>query len=96
MEVTGMDVIPAGTMTPNSGHLHVIVDVAAAEGAQIAAGEAMVLPKDETHIHMGDGSMCVNVDTTAGLHTLMAVLADGAHTNLNPPVTADISVEVTE
>ena len=95
MDVTGMDVIPAGTMTANSGHLHVLVDVSAEEAAQIAAGDPLVIPKDETHIHMGDGSMCVNVETTAGPHTLMAILGDGAHANLNPPVTAEINVEVT-
>jgi hypothetical protein len=94
MEVTGMDVIPAGTLTPNSGHLHVIVDVSAQEAAQIAAGDPLVIPKDETHIHKGDGTMCVEVATSPGPHSLMAIVGDGAHANLNPPVTAEINVEV--
>jgi hypothetical protein len=94
MEVTGMAIAQAGTLTPGSGHLHVIIDPSDEEAAQIAAGDSIVIPSDENHIHMGDGSTCVSVSASPGPHRLLAVMADGAHTNMNPPVTAVADVEV--
>ena len=55
---------------------------------------AVPIAKDATHIHMGDGSSCTNVELAAGEHTLVAVVADGAHFPLLPPVTSTITFMV--
>jgi hypothetical protein len=92
MDVTGITLAPKGTMEPGTGHLHVLVDPSAAEAASIKAGEAVTIGEDDSHIHLGDGSSCKDIELTAGEHTLMAVVADGNHVNLSPAVTAEITV----
>ena len=94
LEVAEFTIEAAGEAQAGAGHHHILVDPSADEVAQIMSGEPIVIAKDETHIHIGDGSACTMVEATAGEHTVMAVVADGAHTNLNPPLTAQISVTV--
>jgi hypothetical protein len=96
LETSGVTIEPAGdgTVKPGMGHHHIIVDASTEEMTQITAGEPVILAKDETHIHQGDGAACVMVDAAPGEHTLLAVVADGSHTNLNPPVTGELTVTV--
>jgi hypothetical protein len=96
LETTGVTIEPAGdgTVKPGMGHHHVIVNPSTDEVTQIMAGDPMLLAKDETHIHQGDGASCIMIDAAPGEHTLLAVVADGSHGNLNPPVTAELIVTV--
>jgi hypothetical protein len=61
--------------------------------AAVAADPRLPLAKDETHIHMGDGSNCVTLTLEPGEHTLMAVVGDGAHIPLDA-LTTTIKVSV--
>lgn len=96
LEATGVEIEPAGdgTVRPGYGHHHVLVDPSAEEVAAITSGAGAALPKDATHIHLGDGSNCKEIELTPGKHELVAVVADGAHIPLNPPVMASTIVVV--
>ncbi|MDH3861635.1 MAG: DUF4399 domain-containing protein, partial [Gammaproteobacteria bacterium] len=45
----GMAVVPAGNDTPHSGHHHLLIDTELPE-------LGLPIPKDEHHVHFGDGS----------------------------------------
>lgn len=92
LEVTGVTIEPSGEVKPASGHHHLIVDPTADEVAAYTAGTTTPIVKDATHLHLGDGSTCMDVELTPGDHELMAVVADGAHIPLNPPVVAMVKV----
>ncbi len=87
IDTEGLIVEPAGEVKPGHGHHHILVDVP-------LPGLSAAIPKDEQHIHMGDGSRCHTVELTPGKHTLRLLFADGAHVPFNPPISAEISVEV--
>jgi hypothetical protein len=78
MSAENFTVEPAGdgTVHEGAGHLHVMVNTPC-----IAAGQT--IPKDETHLHFGDGSTETELDLPAGEHTLCLQAADGAHTALS-------------
>jgi len=50
--------------------------------------------KDDTHIHMGDGSTCKTINLAKGQHTITALFAQGNHVPYNPPVTDSVTVSV--
>lgn len=88
MEVEGLVVSPAGTMESGTGHHHLIVN-----------GEvdwALPIPNDPgVHYHMGLGETEFTLeDLPAGEHRIIAVVADGVHVPLDPPVSDTISVVV--
>lgn len=66
----------AGEVHSGAGHLHVIVDAEC-----VAPGSA--IPKDETHLHFGDGSTSAELVLAPGEHTLCLQAADGAHVALD-------------
>ena len=72
LQASYVTVEPAGEIRNNAGHFHILVDE-----PYIEAGE--VVPNDETHIHMGDGSRERELQLEPGAHTLRVQLADGAH-----------------
>ncbi|HQZ70046.1 MAG: DUF4399 domain-containing protein [Anaerolineae bacterium] len=95
MEVTGVGLEPSGEVKAGYGHNHVLVNPSADEVAAITAGTmTSALVKDETHIHIGDGTDCSELTLTPGSYELMAVVGDGAHVPLNPPVVSQISITV--
>lgn len=95
LEVGGLTIEPAGEIAEGAGHHHIIVDPSADEKAAFSASGAVdPVAKDETHIHMGDGSTCTTLELSAGSHELLAVVADGAHIPMDPPVTASVMVTV--
>ena len=67
---------PAGEVKPDAGHLHIMVDADC-----IAAGQ--VIPKDDTHLHYGQGQLEASLELAPGAHTLCLQAADGAHTALD-------------
>jgi len=80
--LTGMEVAPAGTATPNTGHHHLIID------SPVPAFDAP-LPKDDRHLHFGAGQTEASVALMPGKHRLQLVLADKDHVPHDPPLVSD-------
>jgi hypothetical protein len=80
----GMEVAPAGTEKPNTGHHHLLVN-ATLEGAALTES----IPADENHIHFGKGQTETTLELPAGTHTLQLVLGDHFHVPHVPPVTSE-------
>ncbi len=82
----GMGIAPAGVDFPNTGHHHLVVDLAAPPMNDY-------LPTDNPKIfHYGKGQTEVSVEAlklTPGKHTLQLVFADQDHKPHNPPVVSD-------
>ncbi|VVD94614.1 DUF4399 domain-containing protein [Pandoraea terrigena] len=85
--VDGMAIKPAGDMTSNTGHHHLIID-----GDPVPAGQ--VVPTDETHLHFGKGQTETRVNLTPGDHTLTLQFANGAHQSYGPAMSQTIKVHV--
>jgi hypothetical protein len=86
--IEGMDVVPAGTEKPNSGHHHVLIDTTLAD-------YAAPIPADDNHVHFGKGQTEATLDLKPGKHTLQLVLGDQNHVPHSPPVeSAVITVTV--
>lgn len=81
--VEGMDVAPAGTDKPNTGHHHLIID------AKLPDMSAAV-PADANHVHFGKGQTEATVELKPGPHTLQLLLGDKNHIPHNPPVTSAV------
>lgn len=76
---------PAGAVADGRGHLHVMVDVPCIEPGQ-------PIPKDDQHVHLGQGQTTTELTLAAGEHTLCLQAGDGAHTAL--PITREITFTV--
>ena len=74
-----MTVGPAGDATVNSGHHHVLVDTDLPD-------LSLPVPKDERHVHFGDGSSATELELAPGEHTLQLLFADFMHIPHEPPV----------
>lgn len=87
--VEGKQIEPAGATerNPEFGHHHLLIDT-----GPIADME--VVPKDETHLHYGDGATKATVKLAPGKHQLTMQLADGAHRSYGPDWAATITVEI--
>jgi Domain of unknown function (DUF4399) len=81
--VEGMEVAPAGTDEPNSGHHHLLIDT------KIEDYNAAI-PNDETHKHFGAGQTEAAVGLPPGEHTLQDVFADKNHIPHDPPVESEV------
>ncbi|MEZ4656845.1 MAG: DUF4399 domain-containing protein [Caldilineaceae bacterium] len=75
MSATGLTIAPAGEPMDGVGHFHILVDSDFIE-------PGAVIPKDEQHLHFGDGATVAEIGLPAGSHTLRLQFADGAHTAL--------------
>lgn len=87
MGVKGMQVEAAGTMNEGKGHHHLIVDGSFEE-------KGKMVPKDETHIHFGQGQTVDTLPLTAGKHTLTLQFANGMHESYGEEWSKTISVNV--
>ncbi|MYN19223.1 DUF4399 domain-containing protein [Rugamonas sp. FT107W] len=85
--VSGMDVKPAGDMTANTGHHHLLINA-----APVKAGE--VVPADEHHIHFGKGQTETEVKLPPGTYTLSMQFANGLHQSYGPGMSKDIKITV--
>ena len=72
----GRGVAPANVNLPNTGHHHLLVDV-----ANLPPMTAPV-PADANHIHFGGGQTDTSVTLSPGSHTLQLVLGDHLHVPL--------------
>lgn len=88
MGAEGIAIKPAGPVEAGSGHHHVLVDVP--DG--IAAGA--VVPKDDRHVHFGQGQTEAQLALPPGQHTLTLQLADGVHRSYGPALSAKIQVDI--
>jgi hypothetical protein len=82
--ITGMEVAPAGTNKPNTGHFHLLIDTDLTPDQQ-----KLSIPKDDQHLHFGKGQTEATVALKPGKHTLQIVMGDGNHMLHNPPVMSD-------
>jgi hypothetical protein len=85
--VDGMDVKPAGDMSANTGHHHLLINADA-----IKAGEPV--PFDDTHLHFGKGQTETEVKLPPGSYTLTLQFANGAHQSYGPGLSNSIKVTV--
>ena len=88
MEVEGLRVVEAGVMDPGTGHHHLIVN-----------GDVeweLPIPNDPgVHYHMGLAQTEFTLEDLApGEHRIIAVVADGVHIPLDPPVADTITVTI--
>lgn len=87
MGADGISVDSAGTLRPNSGHHHILVD-----GSSMAAGQ--VVPKDSTHLHFGNAQKQAEVKLQPGKHTLTLQFADGIHRSYGSKLSSTVSINV--
>ncbi len=78
--LTGMGVAPAGVDRPDTGHHHLLIDLA----GDPELGQP--LPGDDNHKHFGGGQTEVSLDLAPGAHTLQLMLGDHLHVPHDPPV----------
>ncbi len=89
LTVMGVPIVPAGELTPLTGHHHLYLDA-----DQTAAG-APVPTVPGSIVHMGDGSSEFTFeDVSPGEHRLIAVVADGVHIPLQPWVVDTVTFTV--
>jgi hypothetical protein len=79
----GMGVAPAGIALENTGHHHLLVDVAE------LPPEGQPLANDAQHLHFGKGQTETTLTLPAGEHTLQLVLGDHLHVPHQPPVVSE-------
>ena len=72
MSVQRLEVEPAGEARAGTGHFHILIDT-----DFIPLGE--VIPDDDQHLHLNDGSTEAEISLTPGPHILRVQFADGTH-----------------
>ncbi len=85
----GMGIAPAGVDHPNTGHHHLLIDVADLPPMDLP------LPATDDIVHFGKGQTEATVTLPAGEHTLQLVLGDYLHRPHDPAlISAPITVTV--
>jgi Domain of unknown function (DUF4399) len=86
--IEGMDIAPAGSDAPNSGHHHLFINT-------VLEDTTNPIPMDERHIHFGKGQTETTIELKPGVHTLQLVLGDKNHLPHVPAVVSEtVSVTV--
>ncbi|MGE0158120.1 MAG: DUF4399 domain-containing protein [Gemmatimonadales bacterium] len=81
LAATGVPIVPAGDLTPNTGHHHLYLD------ADLTPPEQPVPTVPGSIVHMGNAASEFRFDSVQpGEHRLIAVIADGVHVPLQPLV----------
>lgn len=88
MGVSGIALDTAGSMAPNTGHHHLLID----DGDSIPMGT--VIPKDSTHLHFGKEQKETTLTLAPGKHKLTLQLADGMHRSYGSQLATTITVNV--
>lgn len=85
----GVDIVPAGTNQPNSGHHHLLIDTDKLPDLHSP------LPATPTLIHFGKGQTETQITLAPGKHTLQLVLGDYMHVpGHHPLISEKITVNV--
>lgn len=71
---------PAGDVTKNTGHHHLLIDV----DKMPAAGAP--IPNDANHMHFGKAQTEATIKLAPGKHTLQLELGDSGHMPFDPPI----------
>jgi len=86
--LSGMGVAPAGVEHADTGHHHLLVDASLPP----LTGP---IPKDDHHLHFGNGQTETDLPLAPGKHTLQLLLGDYLHVPHDPPVfSAQITITV--
>jgi hypothetical protein len=88
MVAANISVDSAGTIRPNSGHFHIIID----DGDSTASG--VVVGKDSTHLHFGNAQKEATITLSPGKHRLALQFADGIHRSYGSKLSQAITLNV--
>ena len=77
-----MGIAPAEIVAPNTGHHHLLVDIALPPMDE-------PIPNDRNHLHFGGGQTETVVELSPGTHTLQLLMGDANHVPHNPPVVSE-------
>ena len=78
--LNGMGVAPAGIKIKNTGHHHLLIDL-----AQLPDINSPI-PSDDHHRHFGKGQTEALIELDKGEHTLQLILGDHMHVPHEPPI----------
>ena len=78
--VKDVSLAPAGDVTKNTGHHHLLIDV-----DKLPAAGAPI-PNDANHMHFGKAQTQADVKLAPGKHTLQLELGDSGHMPFDPPI----------
>ena len=81
--IEGMEIAPAGTDKPNSGHHHLLINSSLEDYAS-------PIPSDDNHIHFGKGQTETTLELAPGKHTLQLILGDMNHIPHKPAVESEV------
>ena len=81
----GMGVAPAGVDKPNTGHHHLLIDVANSPALD------KPLPANANHKHLGGGQTEITVELSPGKHTLQLIMGNKNHIPHSPAVMSEIT-----
>lgn len=88
-EVSGVQIAAAGTADPGTGHHHLFLDTDLTPLDQAIPMEVAGI------VHLGQAQTEHHfTDLAPGEHRIIAVIADGAHVPLNPPVVDTVTFTV--
>lgn len=89
MEVENLEIVEAGVMDAGTGHHHIFLDV------DVTPMDEVIPAGVEGIIHKGDGTSVHLLEGVApGSHRIIAVVADGMHVPLDPPVVDTVTFTV--
>ena len=89
LAVTGVPIVPAGDLTPGTGHHHLYLD------ADVTPPTQPVPTVPGSIVHMGNAASEFRFDSVQpGTHRLIAVVADGVHVPLQPWVVDTVTFTV--
>ncbi len=80
MSAKGIEIAPAGTEKPGTGHHHILVDTDVPKGEQAQ----FPLPANDNIKHFGKGQTQATLELAPGKHTLQLVTGDGNHIPYDP------------
>ncbi|AUM72674.1 DUF4399 domain-containing protein [Pseudomonas fluorescens] len=78
--VKNIALAPAGDVTKNTGHHHLLIDV-----DKLPAAGAPI-PTDANHMHFGKAQTQADIKLTPGKHTLQLILGDSGHMPFDPSI----------
>jgi hypothetical protein len=85
--VSGMYIKPAGDMTPNTGHHHLLIN-----SGSVTKGVA--IPMDTMHLHYSQGQTNGSLTLPPGKYQLTLQFGDGAHRSYGPAMSNTIQITV--
>jgi hypothetical protein len=85
MGVKGIEIAPAGTEKPATGHHHILIDT------DVPTGDAAQnpLPADDNVKHFGKGQTEASLTLSPGTHTLQLVVGDANHVPHDPALKSE-------